>query len=103
LCAATYASRARSRVEGEFLDQKLHLGFEVVRILHRVPERALAQRDEAGAHVAASLDDRGVPDHPDIVAALDERAGDPQRRREVPRAVPGDDQVAGHVHPPQLQ
>ncbi len=43
--------------------------------------------------------DRAVPEHPDVVAALDERAGDPQRRREVPRAVPGDDQVAAHRAP----
>jgi hypothetical protein len=87
------------RAEAELLDQQLHLGFEVVRIRHRVPERALAQRDEAGAQIAAPLDDRAVSEHPDLMAALDERAGDPQRRGEVSRAIPGDDQVAAHRAP----
>ena len=92
------------RAEAELLDQELHLGFEVVRIVHRVPTLALGQRDEAGAHVTAPLGDRVVPDHPDVVATLDERACDPQCRHEVPRAVPGHDQVATHVSPaPRLR
>jgi hypothetical protein len=85
------------RAETELLDQEPYFGLEVVRIVHRVPAWALGQRDEARTHGPAPLGDGVVSDHPDVVPPLDERPCDSQGRHEVPRTVPGDDQVTAHV------
>ena len=38
--------------------------------------------------IAAQVGDRAMPEQPDVVTTLNESAGDPQCRHEIPRAVP---------------
>jgi hypothetical protein len=91
------------RAGAQLVDQQLHLGLEVARIFHRVPALALRQGDETGACIVATPGDRVVPDHPDVVPTFDKRAGDPERRHEVPLPVPCDDYIASHVAAPSPQ
>jgi hypothetical protein len=88
------------RAEAQLVDQELHLGLEVARIFHGIPALALRQGDETGSCGVATLGDRVVPEHPDVMPTFNQRAGDPERRHEVPLPVPGDDQIASHVTAP---
>ena len=91
------------RVEAEPLPDHGHLCFEVRR------RPAVASQSAAGVKGM-----KRAPWSPQrswidacpiiayVVARRDERPGDPERRHEVARAVPGDHQIASHLAPPTL-
>ena len=82
--------------EAQLVDQEFDLCSEVVRVVHLVPVVGLRKRREPSTNFGGATADRAVSKDADVVSGLDEVAGNAERRHEVPRPVPRDDQVAGH-------